>query len=194
MKPAIAAVAAATVLAACRPAPNSAPAPAPVSAPPRVAAPKPVSLPPVEPRAPGTPGGLPDDRTPLSEAPFTPQSAQGAADVVQTYFAHIGEKQYAKAWRLWARGGEASDQDEATFVAGFGVYAQYSAQVGAPGEIEGAAGSLFVEVPVQVYGRMKSGEEFHLYGPVRLRRVNDVDGSTAGQRLWHIDAMELKPS
>src|SRR4051794_37277800 len=41
----------------------------------------------VEPRDPGTPGGLPDDRTPLSEAPFTPQSAPGGGDVVQTYFA-----------------------------------------------------------------------------------------------------------
>ncbi len=39
--------------------------------------------PPVEPPAPGEPGALPDDRTPVSEARFTAESAQGAANVLQ---------------------------------------------------------------------------------------------------------------
>src|SRR4051794_5257122 len=62
---------------------------------------------PLNPPAPGTPGGLPDDRTPVSEAPFTPDSAQGAANVVQTYYALIGEGNYARARSLWADGGKA---------------------------------------------------------------------------------------
>lgn len=150
-------------------------------------------VPAVEPPAPGSPGGLPDDRTPISEAPFTPTSAQGAADVVQTYYAHIGQKAYAEAWKLWADGGRASNQTEDAFVRSFGRYAQYNAQVGAPGQIEGAAGSSYIETPVVIYGRLMSGAELHQKGAVTLRRVNDVPGSTAEQRLWRIVRIDLKP-
>lgn len=54
---------------------------------------------PLDPPAPGAPGGLPDDRTPVSEASFAPDSAQGAANVVQTYYALIGEKNTPKPLR-----------------------------------------------------------------------------------------------
>jgi membrane-bound inhibitor of C-type lysozyme len=137
----------------------------------------------VEPPKPGTPGGLPDDRTPVSEAPFTPQSAQGAANVVQTYYALLGEGKAAEAGKL--RGdGQAPDLSS---------YAEYHAQVGGPGQIEGAAGSLYVEVPVVIYGRLKTGAEVHQSGKAVLRRVNDVPGSTPAQRRWHIERIELTP-
>ncbi|MDO8380357.1 hypothetical protein [Phenylobacterium sp.] len=148
---------------------------------------------PVEAPAPGSPAGLPDDRTPISEAPFTPQSAQGAADVVQTYFALIGEKKYAQAWSLWAAGGAASGMTAAEFAASFDKYSQYHGNVGAPGQMEGAAGSSYVEVPAIAYGRLKTGEPFNLKGPITLKRVNDVPGSTAEQRRWHIQTSGMKP-
>lgn len=169
---------------------EAAPAPVTSLAPPR---PAPPSASPVEPPAPGTPGGLRDDRRPVSEPPFAATSAQAAADVVQTYYALIGEKKYKEAWRLWGGGGEASGTKAAAFAASFDKYAQYSAQIGTPGEIEGAAGSSYVEVPVIIYGRLKSGKEVHMKGPVTLRRVNDVPGSTAEQRQWHIQASPVAP-
>jgi membrane-bound inhibitor of C-type lysozyme len=136
----------------------------------------------VEPPAPGRRGGLPDDRTPVSEAPFTPTSAQGAANVVQTYFALLGEGKVSAATKL-RRPGQPPTFDD---------YAEIHAQVGAPGDSEGAAGSIFIEVPVVIYGRLKTGAEAHLSGKAVLRRVNDVPGSTAEQRLWHIDSLDLK--
>jgi membrane-bound inhibitor of C-type lysozyme len=147
---------------------------------------------PVEPPAPGTPGGLPDDRTPISEAPFTPTSAQGAANVVQTYYALVGEKKYAEAWKLWSDAGRASGVTQDQFVRGFAAYRAYNAQVGGPSEIEGAAGSLYVEVPVVIYGRWADGRELHQSGKATLRRVNDVPGSSAEQRQWHIAQIDLK--
>ena len=185
-------LAAPAVLAACGQAPSKPPADPP-AAPSQPAAPK-VSYPAVEPPAPGTPGGLPDDRRPISEAPFTPQSAQGAGNVLQTYFALIGEKKYAEAWALWADGGKASGMTAAAFVDSFAAYDSYAAQIGAPGKIEGAAGSLYVEVPVVIYGRLKTGEPVHLDGPFRLRRVNDVPGSSENDRLWHIDTSGVRTS
>ena len=77
---------------------------------------------PLAPPAPGQPGGLPDDRTPVSEAPFTPESPQGAANVVQTYYALVEAGKYADAWKLWGDGGKASGQSPAEFAAGFGKF------------------------------------------------------------------------
>lgn len=144
------------------------------------------AAPPVQPAAPGTPAGLPDDRTPVSEAPFATASAQGAADTVQHYYALIEAGKYAEARRLWASGGDASGKTESEFAADFRNYRDYHAEVGAPGRIEGAAGSLYVDVPVQLYGRLKDGSPFREPGTVTLRRVNDVPGATAEQRRWHI--------
>ncbi|MES2725132.1 MAG: hypothetical protein V4656_18420 [Pseudomonadota bacterium] len=189
----------ALALAACNPqTPATPPAQFPATVP-ETPAPAPVPVPtedpnaPVEAPAPGTPAGLADDRTPISEAPFTPQSAQGAADVVQTYFALIGEKKYADAWALWGDGGKASGMTAEQFAASFDKYSQYHGNVGAPGDLEGAAGSSYVEVPAIAFGRLKTGAQFNLKGPITLKRVNDVPGSTAEQRKWHIQTSGLKP-
>lgn len=136
-----------------------------------------------EPPAPRTPGGLPDDRTPVSEARFSATSAQGAANVVQTYFALLEGGKAAEAAKLTTHG---RSED-------LSAYATYHAQVGAPGRIEGAAGSLYVEVPVVIYGRLKDGGEAHRSGKAILRRVNDVPGSTAEQRRWRIERLKLTP-
>ena len=50
-----------------------------------------------------------------------------------------------------------------------------------------------VEVPVQVYGRLADGRPFNMLGPMTLRRVNDVPGSTAEQRRWHIAESGVRP-
>jgi len=149
---------------------------------------------PVSPPAPGTPGGLPDDRTPVSEAPFSSTSAQGAANVLQTYYGLLAAGRYDEAWRLWTQGGEGSGMTADEFSKSFAQYESYNANIGAPGRIEGAAGSLYVSVPVQIYGRRKTGEEVHLLGEATLRRVNDVPGSTPEQRAWHIFRIDVHPS
>lgn len=147
---------------------------------------------PAAPPSPGAPGGLPDDRRPLAEGPITPTNAQGAAQVVQSYYALLESGRRTEAWRLWSDGAPARAASAEAFARQFDRYADYHAQVGAPGEVEGAAGSLFVEVPVVIYGRLKTGEEVHQSGKATLRRVNDVPGSTAEQRSWRIHQIELK--
>ena len=126
----------------------------------------------------------------VSEAPFTADSAQGAANFVQTYYALIEARKFGEAHKLW---GPASDLADGTFADRFTGYREYHAEVGAPGEIEGAAGSLYVEVPVRTYGVTMRGERFEVPGIVTLRRVNNVDGATAEQRRWHIAQIELPP-
>lgn len=139
------------------------------------------------------PPGQRDARTPTAEAPFTPDSPQGAANVVQSYYKLIEQGRYRDAWALWSDGGKASGMSEEAFAASFGKFGEYHAEVGAPGTPEGAAGSVYITVPVRLYGRLKSGEAFNMEGPVTLRRVNDVPGSTEEQRRWHIAEIGVKP-
>jgi len=136
---------------------------------------------PVEPPAPGTPGGLPDDRTPLDERPAAAGGGQAAARVVETYFALVESGRSAEAAKL-RRDGQVYDVRP---------FARLNAQIGGPRRVEGAAGSLYVDVPVVLYGRYATGGEYHASGKATLRRSNDVPGATAEQREWKIEKIEV---
>jgi hypothetical protein len=142
---------------------------------------------PALPPAPGSPGGLPDDRTPLSEpkGPIDPKSAEAAGQVVQHFGALVEQKRFAEAEQLW---GDA--QSAHAFTGELGRYSEVHLQIGKPGETEGAAGSIYVTMPVVFYGKQKGDGSFSRKADVVLRRVNDVPGSTEAQRRWHIDRVE----
>ncbi|CCW18144.1 hypothetical protein EBBID32_24950 [Sphingobium indicum BiD32] len=143
---------------------------------------------PLTPPEPGTPGGLPDDRTPIEEGVIDPDSAQGAAQVVQGYFGLLEEKRFEDAQDLWNPTGAIGQQDDAHFAARFRGFSEIHANIGAPTQPDGAAGSVYVSVPVQIYGRLAAnGKPWYALRQVMLRRVNEVPGSTAEQRRWHIE-------
>jgi hypothetical protein len=150
------------------------------------------ALAPLDPPAPGTPGGLPDDRTPISEAPFAADSAQGAANVVQTYYALLGEKKYRQAWALWGHDGKDSGQSAAAFAASFDAYSEYHANVGAPGTVEAGMSQRWVTVPVQVYARLKRGTPVYGLGTAQLHRIVEGVGGPASQQRWHIRSIDVK--
>ena len=112
-----------------------------------------------------------------------PGSARGAARLLADYYALVESGKLTEASRL-RRDGALED------VAPFSTLA---AEVGAPGAVEGAAGSLYVEVPVVLYGRYVTGGAYRRAGQVTLRRVNGVPGATAAQLAWRIERIELKP-
>lgn len=133
---------------------------------------------------------------PVPSVPATPDSEKTAAAakrVLDDYFAALATKQYARAYRLWGDDGKATGMSEAEFAASFDKYRIYDGTAYGAGTTEGGAGSIYAEFPVTVTGILAKGGGFHLSGPMTLRRVNDVDGSTAAQRRWHISASGLKP-
>lgn len=143
---------------------------------------------PLAPPAPGTAGGLPVESAPPEEGAIDPDSGQGAAQVVQGYYGLLEEKRFEDAQDLWNPTSAIGAQDDARFVARFRGFSEIHANIGAPSDPEGAAGSSYVTVPVQVYGRVAAtGKPFYTLRQVVLRRVNDVPGSTAEQRRWHIE-------
>ena len=131
---------------------------------------------------PGQAGGLPGDRAPISEGAIDPRSPQGAGQVLQRFGALLEQRRFGEVYRLWSDGGRASGLTEPQFVAAYDKYAEIHSEVGAPGDAEGAAGSIYVDIPFRLYGKLKDGGAFNQVGTVTLRRVNDVPGSTAEQR------------
>jgi hypothetical protein len=159
------------------------PAPAPVASAPA----------PLTPPAPGEPGGLDNDTTPISEGPIAEESAQGAGLVVQSYYALLETGRYRQAWALWRDKGRASGMSPQAFAGSFDRYSEYHANIGAPGRVEAGAGQRHVTVPVQVYGRLEQGNRpFNMRGSVTLQRT-DVDGASPEQRSWRIRSIDMKP-
>lgn len=109
-------------------------------------------------------------------------SGQVAAAVVETYFALVESGRTDAASRLRADG---MRQD-------LGSYLTLGAQVGAPGRVTAAAGSLYVDVPVSIYGRHTSGEAYLKGGKVVLRRAEQREGTSADARRWRIVQFRLE--
>jgi len=150
---------------------------------------------PLSPPAPGAPGGLPDDRTPIAETPAEPGSAQEAATLVERYYALIESGNYPAARRLWQPGNAGAAESDAAFAAQFALYSEYHANVGAPGRIYAGAGQRHVAVPVQPYARTRQdGMPAYMIGTVTLHRTGDIDGATAEQRQWRITRISIGPA
>lgn len=140
--------------------------------------------------APATPSitASPDAPTASLPEPTSrdPDSAQAAATVVETYFAQLDAGRTKAADALWGDAGQA-----AAFRHDFAALGDYHAEVDAPGEPEGAAGSIYVTVPVRFIPAASVPNPRPRMGQVVLRRVNDVPGSTEAQRRWHIERIDV---
>ena len=136
------------------------------------------------------PAPVPSESTPT---PDDAKSPAAAVAIVRRYCDAIARKKYGQAYRLWAGNGEASGMSEREFAQSFSKYDAFDCSFGSPAPIEGAAGSAYITVPVVVTGTFARSGGFILRGPVTLRRVNDVPGSTAEQRRWHISDSDLDP-
>jgi hypothetical protein len=133
--------------------------------------------PPIPPPATG-----PNARTPLAEPKGTidPKSVEAAGQVVQHYGALVEQNRFDEAAKLWGNAEPA---------AAFAKVLRPSThlEIGDLGETEGAAGSIYTTIPVVFYS-----DTFRRPANVILRRVNDMPGSTAEQRRWHIERIEWK--
>lgn len=147
-------------------------------------------LEPLQPPSPGTPGGLPVSAAVVEEKTIDLSGPEGAAQVVQGYYGLLEERRFEEAQDLWKDDSPIGAEDQERFARRFRGFSEVHANVGAPGTVEGAAGSLYVTVPVQVYGRIAlNGKPWYTLRQVTLRRVDDVPGSAEADRRWHIESI-----
>jgi hypothetical protein len=123
--------------------------------------------------------------------PAAEESARAAADRIRAYYAAIEARDYRRAYSIWGRDGASSGKTYRQFAAGFARTAHVRARIGTLGAVEGAAGSRYVEVPVTVLAVTRSGARQRFTGRYVMRRVV-VEGATAAQRRWHIEAARLR--
>jgi len=119
-------------------------------------------------------------------------TAQGAAAVIRHYYADLDRGDFRAAYARWGNDGEDSRQTFANFKRGFAETASTSVEIDGRGEGGGAAGSIYIDVPVTVHARLKDGTRQRFTGHYTLRRVNDVPGSTQAERRWHLYSAALK--
>ena len=108
-----------------------------------------------------------------------------AVAVVKRYYDAIDAKRYRDAFALWSDNGRSSGQTFNAFAAGFAETSDVSVNVGAPSGVGAAAGSRYIEIPVEITARTRAGTTQHFSGVYKLRRAV-VDGASAAQRTWRI--------
>ena len=108
-----------------------------------------------------------------------------AAATVRAYLAALAQRDFRQAMALWEPGADAAAVDSASFARAHGDTTVSEFEVGAPGGVEGAAGSRYVLVPVVLHGSAPDRPPLLLHGQVTLRR-SVVDGASEEARHWRI--------
>ncbi|WP_116091923.1 hypothetical protein [Sphingomonas crusticola] len=124
---------------------------------------------------------------PVPPTPARERSVQAAVQVVRSYYAAIQRHDYRAAHAIWSGG-----QSLAALRRGYAETAWVKLTPIPPFEAEGGAGSVYATINVRLDAALRNGRRQHFAGNYTLRRVNDVDGSNAAQRRWHITSARLK--
>ncbi len=117
-----------------------------------------------------------------------PESPEAAVDAILAYLGAHADGSTA-ADTLWSPEGppDSADLSAETFrQSGASVI---RASVDAPGEPEGAAGSIYIEVPATAVVRAPDGSESSVPLRYTLRRVNHVPGAEPWTLRWHIEGV-----
>ncbi|WP_108124046.1 hypothetical protein [Saccharospirillum mangrovi] len=139
---------------------------------------QPTELPPTEPQ-------------PAEPAPID-RSINGAIDALQRYYHALNNGDYPSAYALWGERGAPSQSLE-EFSASFADIAQFELRIGDDTFAEGAAGSIYATLPIELTVHQTNNQPQHWQGNAILRRVNDVPGASDAQLHWHLYSLDLKP-
>ncbi|HEY9429066.1 MAG TPA: hypothetical protein VIR34_18040, partial [Gemmatimonadaceae bacterium] len=111
--------------------------------------------------------------------------APGALAVLRRYFEEINAHQFHDAYHLWSDEGAASGLTLEEFARGYDRTRSATFVLGAPGRIEGAAGSRYITIPIVIDAVTTDGVQQHFAGSIVLRRVV-VPGAKSEERSWRI--------
>lgn len=109
---------------------------------------------------------------------------------IRSFYDAINRRDFRTAYLLWGDSGRASGKTLDEFQAGYAGTDSAEVAFGAPGRVEGAAGSRYIEVPVTLHAWTHGGGEQQFAGSYVLRRTV-VDGATDAQQRWHIYSADI---
>ena len=126
----------------------------------------------------------------IANAQSASSSAKDAVQLIRNYYRWINQKKYQGAFNIWEKredGYAANGQSFEKFAGGFSDTASVSVEIGAPGEIEGAAGSNYIEIPVVILAQTKSGKAQKFAGAYTMRLSNMAD-----DKSWYIYSAKVR--
>ena len=140
--------------------------------------------------APSAPPAVSNERAPAPAPPAVketvdPKSSEAAVELVRGFVGLLNRGKFDDAYMLL---GPAAPP-RTVFDRHFTQFSQLNVSVGNPRDQEGAAGSIYLSVPITISG-MSKAQQVSRSATVLLRRVNDVPGSTEAQRRWHIERID----
>ncbi len=123
-------------------------------------------------------------------AQSTSTTAEDAVQLIRNYYRWINQKKYQGAFNIWEKdvdGNAVNGQSFEKFESGFSDTASVSVEIGAPGEIEGAAGSNYVEIPVVISATSTDGSRQKFAGSYTMRSSNMAD-----DKSWYINSAKVR--
>lgn len=113
-----------------------------------------------------------------------PTSGTAAVAAVRRYYDAINARDFGTAYGSWGDDGRNSNQSFDAFRAGFDHTRSTTVTPGRPGEVEGAAGSFYVTVPVTVDAVLDDGTRQRFSGEYVLRQSSGAGAPSQGWRLY----------
>lgn len=116
-------------------------------------------------------------------------TAEDAVQLIRNYYRWINQKKYQGAFNIWEKGEDGNavnGQSFEKFESGFSDTASVSVEIGAPGEIEGAAGSNYIQIPVVISATSTDGSQQKFAGSYTMRSSNMTD-----DKSWYINSARV---
>lgn len=124
------------------------------------------------------------DANPGPSRPEESETSDGdAVEALSSYYAAINDRNYERAYRYW----ESPTSSFERFVQGFADTDRSRLFVEPRATVEGAAGSLYAEIPTIIIAETRNGRERFFAGCYVMRRRNDREGT------WRIYRANLLP-
>lgn len=122
---------------------------------------------------------------PQMKPAIDPKSSEAAELLVRGFVKLLNQDRLDDAYMLLGP----NAQPRAQFQSDFGHYRNLRVKMGGASDQEGAAGSIYLSVPLDISGQL-NGRDVERRATAIVRRVNDVPGSTEAQRRWHIERID----
>lgn len=130
---------------------------------------------------------------PLAEKTDTiDRSLNGAVALVRDYYADVNRGDYHRAYQRWGENGPPQNS-VAAFADQFSDIRSVQLTVLGEAFMEGAAGSVYANIPIQLVVEKQAGTSQRQSGTAIVRRVNDVPGASDAQLHWHLYRLDLQP-
>jgi hypothetical protein len=126
----------------------------------------------------------------IAQAQSASSTAEDAVQLIRNYYRWINQKKYQGAFNIWEKredGYAVNGQSFEKFEGGFSDTASVSVEIGEPSEIEGAAGSNYIEIPVVISATSADGSQQKFAGTYTMRSSNIAD-----DKSWYINSAKVR--